>query len=79
MGSTALIACLMASPIVSCVLIIIKQLPAYEEDYEQRPPAQKVEQQPDENSPRSPNVIDIEDIRALAGIAEHPLSNGLKT
>ena len=83
MGSTALMACLMTSPIALFVLIlIIKQEPRCEEDY-QEPPTQKEDEPRRTASSRetqsAPNVIAIEDIRALAGIAEHPSMKRLKT
>lgn len=79
MGSTAIMACLMASPIVLCALVILfKQNRWHEEEYA-TPVAQEAEDKPEEieasaqsKTQSAPNVIAIEDIRALAGIAEHP-------
>ena len=79
MGSTAIMACLMASPIVLCVLVILlKQNRWHEDEYatplvqETKEEQEKVEASAQSTTQSAPNVIAIEDIRALAGIAEHP-------
>lgn len=79
MGSTAIMACLMASPIVLCVLILVLKQNRWHEDEYASPLAQKAEEKQEEveasaqsKTQSALNVIAIEDIRALAGIAEHP-------
>ena len=79
MGSTAIVVCLMASPIVICVLVILLKQNRWHEDDYATPLAQRAEEKPEDveasaqsKTQSAPNVIAIEDIRALAGIAEHP-------